>query len=118
MTASMIVWTLDLLDWVRGQLSSRWPGAHLRGGAPDITSEPYRIRFRENGKQYWLAVSLDAIRNAGVEDVTSLLEGTNWISTIRETGGISVSVHEHTKTQPALIPWPKLGPEVKEEATA
>jgi len=118
MTASMIVWTLELLDWVRGQLVSHWPEVKLRGSAPDITPDPYRIRFRENGKQYWLVLSPDAIRNTGISDVTSLLEANDWISTIKKTGGISVDVREPTETRPVLIPWPVLGPEVKVEANA
>ena len=118
MTASMILWTLELLDWVHGQLISAWPGVKLRGSAPDITPDPYRIRFRKDGKQYWLVLSPDTIRNAAVADVASLLEATDWISTIQETGGISVDLDGITETRPVLIPWPALGPERKVEATA
>ena len=118
MTASMIVWTLELLDWVHEQLIFRWPGVKLRGSAPDITPDPYRIRFRENGKQYWLVLSPSAIRNAGVADVTSLLEDNDWISHIQETGGISVDIDGPTGTQPVLLPWHALGPEQKVTATA
>jgi hypothetical protein len=118
MTASMILWTLELLDWARVQLVESWPKAKLRGGAPDIAPEPYRIRFREDGKQYWLVLSPDTIRNTGVSEVASLLESTDWIQTIKKTGGISVDVNEPTGTQPVLIPWPALGPEVKVEASA
>ena len=66
MTPSMIVWTLDLLDWVREQLGELWPEARLRGGETDIDPEPYRIRLRDAGKQYWLFFSPDAIRGASV----------------------------------------------------
>lgn len=118
MTASMILWTLDLLDWVREQLVDSWPGVRLRGSAPDISPDPYRIRFRENGKQYWLVLSPDAIRNTGVAEVTSLLESADWISTLQRTGGISVDVSEPSSTQPVLIPWPALGPEVKVAVSA
>ena len=118
MTASMILWTIELLDWVREQLVESWPGARLRGSAPDITPEPYRIRFRKDGKQYWLVLSPDAIRNTGVADVTSLLDSSDWVTTLQRTGGISVDVHEPTGTQPVLIPWPALGPEVKVAASA
>ena len=118
MTASMILWTLDLLDWVREQLVEGWPEAKLRGSAPDITPDPYGIRFRESGKQYWLVLSPDAIRNTGVSEVTALLETMDWIPTIKETGGISVDVRGPTGRQPVLIPWPALGPEVKVEASA
>ena len=118
MTASMIVWTLELLDWVHGQLVYRWPGVKLRGSAPDIAPDPYRIRFRKNGKQYWLVLSPDTIRSAGVAEVTSLLEDNDWISQIQKTGGISVDLDGPTETQPVLIPWPALGPEEKVAATA
>ena len=118
MTASMILWTLELLDWIREQLLEDWPGVKLRGGAPDIAPDPYRIRFREGGKQYWLVLSPDAIRNTGVSEVASLLESADWISTLQKTGGISVDVREPTGTQPVLIPWPALGPEVMVEAHA
>ena len=113
MTASMIVWTLELLEWVKEQLVERWPEVKLRGSAPDINPDPYRIRFRENGKQYWLVLSPNAIRNTGVAEVASLLETADWIPTMQKTGGIFVDVHEPTGTEPALMPWPALGPEVK-----
>ena len=113
MTPSMIVWTLELIEWVHQQLMNRWPTAKLRGSAPDVTPDPYRIRFRDGGKQYWLVLSPDVIRNTGVVDVVSLLETTDWICTMKKTGGVFVDVHEPTDTQPVLIPWPALGPEVK-----
>ncbi len=118
MTASMIVWTLELLEWVKEQLIQQWPEAKLRGSASDIGRGPYRIRFRENGEQYWLVLSPDAIRNTGVVEVASLLETADWIPNMRKAGGIFVDVHKPTGTQPALIPWPALGPEVKVEASA
>jgi hypothetical protein len=118
MTASMILWTLEFLDWIRDQLVEGWPGVKLRGGAPDITPDPYRIRFRKDGKQYWLVLSPEAITNTGVSDVASLLESSDWIPTLQRTGGISVHVHEPMGTKPLLIPWPPLGPEVKVEAHA
>ena len=113
MTSSMIMRTLELIDWVHWQLKESWPQARLRGGAPDITPEPYLIRFRDDGKQYWLALSPAAIRNTQVADVVSLLELTNWIPTMKEAGGVIVDVREPTDTQPLLIPWPATGPEVK-----
>lgn len=118
MTPSMIVWTLDLLDWLRNQLAERWPGASLRGGETDVDPEPYRIRLRDNGNQYWLFFSPDAIRGAGVGDVTNLLEGEDWISTIKETGGLSVEVRHFPERRPVLIPWPAGGPEIKADAFA
>ena len=117
MTPSMVLWTLDFLDWVREQLAGRWPEAQLRGGETDIDPEPYRIRLRDNGRQYWLFLSPDAIRAAGVEEVISLLEDSDWISTIRETGGISLRACDSPLKRPILTPWPPLGPEVKAGAT-
>jgi hypothetical protein len=114
----MIMWTLDLLDWLRDQLADRWPEVRLRGGETDFDPEPYRIRLRENGKQYWLFFSPDAIRGTGVADVASLLERSDWISMIRNTGGISVTVSEPRKRDPILVPWPALGPEVRVESGA
>jgi len=118
MTPSMILWTLDLLDWVREQLAEQWPGARLRGGETDIDPEPYRIRFRDNGKQYWMVLSPSAIRATGVADVISLLERSDWIPSMKETGGILVDLQDHDVQGPALVPWPAPGPEVKAEATA
>jgi len=118
MTPSMIVWTLDLLDWVREQLGAHWPEARLRGGETDIDPEPYRIRLRDAGKQYWLFLSPDAIRGTSVGEVTSMLEGSDWIPTIKTTGGLSVGVQEGPERRPVLTPWPALGPEVKSEAAA
>jgi len=118
MTASMILWTLELLDWVKEQLVEGWPEVKLRGSAPDITPDPYRIRFREKGKQYWLVLSPDAIRNTRVAEVISLLETADWIPNMQKTGGITVDVHEPTGTRPVLMPWPAPGPEMKVEAHA
>jgi hypothetical protein len=118
MTSSMIMWTLELLDWVHRQLEESWPKARLRGGAPDITPEPYLIRFRDDSKQYWLVLSPAAIRNTEVADVVSLLEVANWIPTMKNTGGVIVDVRETTDTHPVLIPWPAPGPEVKVGASS
>ncbi len=117
MTASTILWTLELLEWVRQELFERWPAARLRGSAPDITPEPYRIRFRADGAQYWLVMSPDAIQNAGMEEVTSLLEAEDWISILKVTGGISVDILGPGDPTPVLIPWPPLGPELDPQAT-
>ena len=112
MTAAMILWTLEMLDWVREQMVLGWPGAKMRGSQPDIAPDPYRIRFRDDGKQYWLVLSPDAIRDTRVSDVASLLAGTDWIHTIQKTGGISVDVEDSKGTRPVLLPWPEPGPEV------
>jgi hypothetical protein len=109
----MIMWTLELLDWVHWQLKESWPKAKLRGGAPDIAPEPYLIRFRDDGKQYWLVLSRAAIQNTQLADVVSLLEVTDWIPTMKETGGLIVDLREPTDIQPVLNPWPVTGPEVR-----
>lgn len=114
----MILWTLELLDWIRGQLAEKWPKVRLRGSAPDITPVPYRIRFREDDRQYWLVISPEAIRNADVSEVASLLEKSDWIPTVKATGGLSVDVGGGLNTKPTLIPWREQGPEVKVAATA
>ena len=111
MTASMILWTLEFLEWVRQELSESWPTAKLRGSAPDINPEPYRIRFRAEGAQYWLVLSPDAVQNVRMEAVASLLESTDWISTLKATGGISVDTLGCGDPTPVLIPWSQLGPE-------
>jgi hypothetical protein len=118
MTPSMIMWTLDLLDWVRGQMADRWPEVRLRGGETDIDPEPYRIRFRDGRQQYWLVLSPDAIRRTGISQVTSLLEGSDWISTLQKTGGVSVGIHDAPEASPVLLPWPFKGPEVKVAAAS
>lgn len=116
MTPSMIFWTLDFLDWIREQLAEHWPEAKLRGGEMDIDPEPYRIRLRDRGKQYWMFLSPEAIRGAGLAEVTSLLDEADWIRTIQETGGLSVGLHDSSEKRPVLIPWPALGPEIKADA--
>jgi len=118
MTASMIVWTLELLDWIKEQLYEQWPEVKLRGSAPDIGLGPYRIRCREGGEQYWLVLSPDTIRNTEVSQVVSLLETAEWIPTMQNTGGVVVEVREPSGTKPFLMPWPVLGPEVRVEASA
>ncbi len=103
MTAPMIEWTLEILEWVRGQLFENWPEAQLRGSAPDLDPEPYRIRFRDKGRELWLTLLPPAICNTAVADVTSLLESEDWIRLMQETGQVSVGVQEHTKNTPALV---------------
>lgn len=117
MTASMILWTLELLEWVRQELFEHWPAARLRGSAPDIAPEPYRIRLRAGEAQYWLVLSPDAIQNVGMEAVTTLLKTEDWISILKVTGGISVDVLGPGDPTPVLIPWPPMGPELRPQAT-
>ena len=104
MTAPMIEWTLEVLDWIRTQLWEKWPEAQLRGSAPDIHPVPYRIRFREDGIEYWLNLEPQAMRNAAVADVRSLLEDADWIRLLKETGCVSVGVHEQELSKPVLQP--------------
>jgi hypothetical protein len=40
MTASMILWTLELIDWVHHRFMDSWPKGRRRGSAPEITPEP------------------------------------------------------------------------------
>ncbi len=105
MTPQMIEWTLEILEWVRGQLFENWPEAQLRGSAPGVFPEPYRIRFREREKmsEYWLTLLPPAICNTTVGDVTALLEAEDWIQLMRDTGQISVGVRAPTEDTPALI---------------
>jgi hypothetical protein len=102
----MIEWTLEILDWIRTQLWEQWPEAQLRGSAPDIHPVPYRIRFRENGIEYWLNLEPQAMRSTAVADVRSLLEKEHWIKLLKETGCVSVGVHKHELSRPVLQPCP------------
>ncbi len=104
MTAPMIEWTLEVLDWIRTQLWEKWPEAQLRGSAPDVHPVPYRIRFRENGIEYWLNLEPQAMQHAAVADVRSLLEAEDWIHLLKTTGCVSVGVHERELSKPVLQP--------------
>ncbi|MFC1574451.1 hypothetical protein ACFL5A_04130 [Gemmatimonadota bacterium] len=112
MTAPMIEWTLEVLEWVRAQVWENWPEAKIRGSAPELCPEGYKIRFRDQGKQFWLVLSPQAIWGASVSDVTSLLESRSWIETLREAGKISVNLHEQTPGMPVLLAQEGLGPEL------
>ena len=90
MTAPMIEWTLELLEWLRDQLFESWPEAKMRASAPELAPEGYKIRFRDQGRQFWLILSPDAIWNTSVGDVRSALESEGWIPLLRERGTLSV----------------------------
>lgn len=104
MTASMIEWTLEILEWIRNEIWEKWPEAQLRGSAPDVQPVPYRIRFRDAGTEYWLTLQPQAMCNADVADVRTLLEEENWIGLLKETGCVSVSVEEDALNTPILQP--------------
>ena len=104
MTAPMIEWTLEMLEWVKAQLFVGWPEAKMRGSAPELGPDGYRIRFRDQGRQFWLVLSPDAIGNTSVGDVRKTLEEENWIRLLKDTGSISVGVREETPTRPVLNP--------------
>ena len=105
MNAGMIEWTLQILEWIRGQLPERWPEVQLRGSATDeLSPDGYRIRFRADGMQYWLYLSAPAIENAAVGDVEALLEAQDWIRLMRDSGAISVGISEGPGQTPVLHP--------------
>ncbi len=106
MTAPMIEWTLEVLDWIRTQVWEKWPEAQLRGSAPDIHPVPYRIRFRDDGVEYWLTLQPQTMCNAAVADVRSLLEEEDWISLLKTRGCVSVGVEGNDRTRPVLEPCP------------
>lgn len=98
----MIEWTLEVLEWIRGQLFEGWPGVKMRGSAPELTPEGYRVRFRDRGRQYWLNFSPDVMDNTSVDDVRALLEGRNWIPLLQDTGTLTVDVTPQDRTRPTL----------------
>jgi hypothetical protein len=104
MTAPMIEWTLEVLDWIRPQLWKSWPEAEMRGSAPDLEMDGYRIRFRDGGRQFWLVFSPEVIQLSSVSEVQSLLEAADWIRLLRKSGGLSVGVHEDPRQGPSLNP--------------
>ena len=106
MTAPMIEWTLELLEWIRDQLFECWPEASMRGSAPELTPEGYKVRFRDQGRQFWLILSPDAIWKTSVADVRSALEAENWIPLLREQGTLSVGADCHSEPgcRPVVVP--------------
>lgn len=113
MTAPMIEWTLEILDWIRPQLWNRWPEAKMRGSAPDPDPEGYRIRFRDRGRQFWLILSPEVIGSFAVSDVQSLLEAGDWIRLLRKAGGLRVGVHEPPRQGLFLRPFSTLEVEAR-----
>ena len=108
MTAPMIEWTLEVVEWVKAQLFVGWPEAKMRASAPELAPEGYRIRFRDGGRQYWLILSPDAIWNTSVGDVRSILEEEDWIRLIQNTGSISVGIGVGTPSRPVLNRLPTM----------
>jgi hypothetical protein len=102
MTASMIEWTLEVLDWIRPQLWRSWPEAEMRASAPEMDPEGYKIRFRDRGRQFWLILSPEVIQHSTVSEVQSLLEAGDWIRLLRSSGALSVGVHDHPRQGPSL----------------
>ena len=102
MTAPMIEWTLEILDWIRPQLWERWPEAKMRGSAPELGDEGYKIRFRDQGRQFWLILCPDLIQKTAVSDVQSVLEEEGWIELLREKGAISVCIQDRSRGRPIL----------------
>ena len=102
MTAQAIEWTLEVLEWIRPQLWESWPEAKMRGSAPDFDPEGYKIRFRYQGRQFWLILSPDVIRESAVAEVKSALKAGNWIQLLRENGCLSVGVTKKRGGLPSL----------------
>lgn len=108
MTAPMIEWTLELLDWMRAQLFETWPSVKMRGSAPELTEEGYRIRFRDQGRQFWLCFSPDAIQQISVEDVRCFLDSQDWIPLLQNTGTLAVDVASEDGPRPILNLFPTM----------
>lgn len=104
----MIEWTLEVLEWIRTQLFECWPEVKMRGSAPELTPEGYRVRFRDQGRQYWLCFSPDAMDNASVDDVRALLMARNWIPLLQSTGTLAVDVTPEDRSRPVLNSLPTL----------
>jgi len=102
MTAQMIEWTLEILEWIRPQVWESWPEAEMRGSAPELDPEGYKIRFRDQGRQFWLILTSDVIQEATVSDVQSALHAGNWIQLLREHGSLSVGVQNRRGGMPSL----------------
>jgi hypothetical protein len=103
MTAQMIEWTLEVLEWIRPQLWESWPEAEMRGSYPELEPEGYKIRFRDQGRQFWLILSSDVIRKSAVSEVKSALEAGNWIEVLRQNGSLSVGLLKKRGGQPSLL---------------
>jgi hypothetical protein len=112
MTAPMIEWTLEVLEWIRGELWEKWPEAKLRGSAPELSPEGYKIRFRDRGRQFWLYLTPQVMLAAPVYAVTSLLGSSDWIRRLQESGQISVELHDRRVGVPVLHVPEGVGPEL------
>ena len=108
----MIEWTLELVEWIRTQVWEKWPDAKLRANSPELDPEGYKIRFREDGKQYWLFLDPQVIWNSRVSEVTALMESQAWIPMLKEAGQITVDTQDPDSVVPVLRPWPGRGPEI------
>jgi hypothetical protein len=104
MTASMIEWTLEVLDWIRPQLWERWPEAEMRGSSPELSPDGYRIRFRDRGRQFWLVFSPELIQYSTVAEVQSLMNAGDWLQVLRESGSLRVERGKDPPHRPVLIP--------------
>ena len=102
MTAPMIEWTLEVLEWVRAQLFEQWPEARMRASAPELNPEGYTVRFRDQGRQFWLVLTPEAISKTSVADERTLLEAQDWIQKMRSAGTLSVGVADESAPQPIL----------------
>jgi len=106
MTALEIEWTLEVLDWIRPQLWRSWPEAEMRGSTPELDPEGYRIRFRDRGRQFWLILSPEVIRQSVVSEVRAVLEAGDWLQLLRKSGGLLVGLHDPPRRGPSLRAFP------------
>jgi hypothetical protein len=74
----------------------------MRGSAPEVGDEGYKIRFRDQGRQFWLILCSDLIQQAAVSDVQSALEAEDWIELLRDKGALSVCVQDRSRGRPIL----------------
>ena len=102
MTARMIEWTLEILQWIRPQIWESWPEARMRGSAPELGPDGYRIRFRDKGRQYWLILTSEVIQHAAVSEVQSALEAGGWLQLLQENGSLSVGLDGSGGAYPSL----------------
>jgi hypothetical protein len=74
----------------------------MRGSAPELGDEGYKIRFRDQGRQFWLILCPDLIQQTDVSDVQSVLEAEDWIELLRNKGAISVCIQDRSRGRPIL----------------
>jgi hypothetical protein len=106
MTAEMIEWSLLLLEWMKGSIFEHWPEVSLRGSTPEIESEGYDIRLRENGEEYWMVVHPDLMQTVPVEQAIKLLEKEDWIAHMKRTGCLHLGLKKGVAPAPDLHPCP------------